>query len=152
MRSRLKRVVPPAWRRRLAAWHRAGVAFAQDPVVAYQALLNWPAMQRGHRIAAGWRDESQAVTAAVTSASAPNPLWDYFSGHNTGPGIFKVKHYFELYHRPLARFVGQPALLADVGELGGGSLAMWADYLGPQSQIYGIDIQPECRPMRGRTS
>jgi hypothetical protein len=38
---------------------------------------------------------------------AANPLWDYFQANRTGPGIWKWVHYFEIYHRRLAKFVGR---------------------------------------------
>lgn len=88
-----------------------------------------------------------ARAAGATGGSAPaqdNPLWNQFAGHVQGHGLYKWTHYLEIYHRHFARFVGQPVHLAEVGVLGGGSLELWRNYLGEQSHLYGIDIQPEC--------
>ena len=76
---------------------------------------------------------------------ASNPLADYFESHKTGPGIFKWDHYFDIYHRHLSRFIGQPVHLLEVGIYSGGSLRMWSDYLGEGARIYGVDIEEACR-------
>jgi hypothetical protein len=62
-----------------------------------------------------------------------------------GPGIWKWEHYFEIYHRHLAKFVGTAAHVVEVGVFSGGSLGMWRDYFGPQCRISGIDIEEACR-------
>lgn len=74
-----------------------------------------------------------------------NPLLDIFEAHTDGPGIWKPRQYFKVYHRHLAKFVGQPVHVVEIGVYSGGSLAMWRDYFGAQSHIYGIDIEEECR-------
>jgi 23S rRNA U2552 (ribose-2'-O)-methylase RlmE/FtsJ len=35
--------------------------------------------------------------------------------------------------------------MIEIGVMGGGSLAMWREYLGPDSRIIGIDINPKCK-------
>ena len=35
--------------------------------------------------------------------------------------------------------------MLEIGVSGGGSLAMWRAYLGPQSRIIGVDIDPACK-------
>ena len=35
--------------------------------------------------------------------------------------------------------------MIEIGVMGGGSLAMWKEYLGPESQIIGVDINPDCK-------
>lgn len=83
----------------------------------------------------------------ATPATAPrsNPLQDYFDRHSEGPGIWKWDHYFEIYHRHLAKFVGREAHMAEVGIYSGGSLSMWRSYFGPNMRIHGIDIEEACR-------
>jgi len=58
-----------------------------------------------------------------------------------------VKHttYFDVYDSILERFVGMPVTFVEVGVLGGGSLFMWRDYLGPDARIIGIDLNPEAK-------
>jgi hypothetical protein len=76
---------------------------------------------------------------------AQNPLEDYFDRHTVGPGIWKWRHYFEIYHRHFGKFVGREVHLVEVGVYSGGSFGMWKDYFGPGCRIYGIDIEPACR-------
>ncbi len=68
-----------------------------------------------------------------------------FFRHNTGRLIHKWHHYFEIYDRHFARFRGQPITLVEFGVSQGGSLHLWRDYFGPQVQIVGIDINPNCK-------
>jgi hypothetical protein len=91
---------------------------------------------------------ARALPVPAESASAepvPNPLRAYFDAHLQGPGIWKWLHYFELYHRHLAKFIGTDAHLVEVGVFSGGSLPMWRQYLGPRGRVTGIDIAPECK-------
>ena len=78
----------------------------------------------------------------------PNPLRDYFETNTTGPGIWKWEHYFDIYHRHLARFIGQEGGLAEIGVYSGGSLPMWRSYFGPAMHIQGIDIETACNCYR----
>jgi hypothetical protein len=78
-------------------------------------------------------------------AATVNSLESYFDANVDGPSIFKWRHYFEIYDRHLSRFRGKPVTVVEIGVLGGGSLRMWRDYLGPESHIHGIDIDPSCR-------
>ena len=67
-----------------------------------------------------------------------------FFRQNTGRLIHKWHHYFEIYDRHFARFRGQPVQIVEFGVSQGGSLRMWRDYFGPQAQIVGVDINPNC--------
>ncbi len=79
------------------------------------------------------------------SPQPTNPLWDYFSQHDKGPGIFKWNHYFEVYHRHFARFRGKPVNLLEIGVYSGGSLGMWQNYFGEDCHIFGIDLKIACK-------
>lgn len=79
-----------------------------------------------------------------TATEPSNALRDYFEAHNEGPGIFKWRHYFEIYDRHLSRFIGKDLHLVEVGVYSGGSLGMWRSYLGPGARITGVDIMPAC--------
>lgn len=74
-----------------------------------------------------------------------NPLWTYFCDHQEGPGIWKWTHYFDIYHRHLAKFRGKSFNMVEVGIYSGGSLGMWRDYFGNDVSIHGIDIEEACR-------
>jgi hypothetical protein len=76
---------------------------------------------------------------------ASSPLIDYFNAQEKGPGIFKWLHYFEMYHRHLAKFVGKDVHVMEIGVYSGGSLGMWRSYFGPKTRITGVDIQPVCK-------
>jgi len=74
-----------------------------------------------------------------------NPLWRYFTEHQAGRGIWKWEHYFDIYHRHVAHFVGSKVDVLEVGVYSGGSLDMWHSYFGPQSHIYGVDVVETCK-------
>lgn len=75
-----------------------------------------------------------------------NPLLDFFDARKgEGRGIWKWRHYFEVYHRHLDPFsIMRSVVMLEIGVLGGGSLEMWREYLRPSSTIHGVDINPEC--------
>jgi hypothetical protein len=83
--------------------------------------------------------------ATAPAIGATNDLRRYAEAHGEGPGLYKWPHYFEIYDRHLAPFRGQAITLVEVGVAGGGSIGMWRNYLGPDAQIVGIDIDPGCR-------
>lgn len=71
-------------------------------------------------------------------------LHKYFL-NNSHKRLHKWMHYFDIYERHLERFRDTSAVMVEIGVMGGGSLAMWKEYLGSRAQIIGIDINPECR-------
>lgn len=83
----------------------------------------------------------------LDGGAAPEPGWleSYFDAHAEGRGIWKSRHYFPIYERHLAHLRGRDAHLLEIGVFSGGSLQMWRDYLGPESQITGVDINPACQ-------
>src|SRR5262245_46705450 len=87
-------------RRKLARWHRQGVAFAEA----------WPPAPGN-----GPHDDG-------------NPLRAFFDARTEGRGIWKWNHYFDVYHRHFERFRGQEVHILEVGIYSGGSLEMWHDY------------------------
>lgn len=96
-----------------------------------------------------WNLDGQRFATRYQEAGGPrhdvgephgNPLEQFFDGHREGPGIWKWRHYFEIYHRHLAKFVGHDVQFAEVGIFSGGSLRMWRSYFGEQSRIHGVDL------------
>lgn len=95
---------------------------------------------RGYRFA----KRLEPAPAALPQPT-PSPLEEYFDAHLEGPGIWKHRHYFEIYHRHLSKFRGRPVNVVEIGIFSGGSLGMWLDYFGPESRVYGVDVEPACR-------
>ncbi len=71
-------------------------------------------------------------------------LWSEFV-NNKQRTIHKWKHYFPVYEAHFSRFVNRPTLFLEIGCGRGGSAQMWKRYLGPNAQIVGIDVNPECK-------
>lgn len=71
-------------------------------------------------------------------------LHKYFL-NNSGKLLHKWMHYFDIYERHLGRFRNTAPVMIEIGVSGGGSLAMWKDYLGLEAKIVGIDIDPACK-------
>ncbi|MFN8391692.1 MAG: CmcI family methyltransferase [Bdellovibrionota bacterium] len=71
-------------------------------------------------------------------------LHKYFL-NNSNKRLHKWLHYFDIYERHLARFRGRSPVMIEIGVKGGGSLDMWKAYLGSESRIIGVDINPDCK-------
>ena len=108
-----------------------------------------PMTTRGYRF--GSHFASAATPKSILPASDPrsNPLRAYFESHTEGRGIWKGRHYFDIYVRHLERFVGRPVHVVEIGVYSGGSLEMWRKYFGPESTIYGVDLEEACRVYEG---
>jgi hypothetical protein len=117
-------------------------AFKHPIIYQLRALLF---ARRGAKFAQSWRVTPQKAPPLLSS----NPLEEYFDSHHTGLGIWKWRHYFEIYHRHLSRFVGTDAHVLEVGIYSGGSLRMWREYFGERAHIYGVDIEPACKAYEG---
>jgi len=114
-----------------------------QPVTTLSALQELPARTAGTIAAQRW---PQSLPVGQPSPADPiNPLENYFDHNTTGPGIWKWRHYFEIYHRHLARFIGQEVHILEIGIYSGGSLGMWRQYLGDRCHVYGVDIEPACK-------
>lgn len=120
---------------------RAGLA-GVDHLRAYLA---------GFRFADRWSEANEAretknpQTETERGPEPSNPLREYFEANTSGPGIYKWLHYFEIYDRHLAKFVGQDIHLLEIGVFSGGSLGMWRSYFGPKLRMTGVDIEPACK-------
>jgi hypothetical protein len=85
-----------------------------------------------------------ARTRAAAQGDGGNPLADYFY-RNSGRGICKWHHYFDVYHHHFQRFRQQAPVVVEIGVANGGSLQMWHHYFGPGTRVVGIDIDAACR-------
>ena len=91
------------------------------------------------------RYREQGAPQSETELPPSNPLRDYFENHTQGHGIWKWRHYFELYQRHFSKFVDRGVNILEIGIYSGGSLDMWRSYFGKQCHIYGVDIENACK-------
>lgn len=110
-----------------------------------RSLKTVPSTSAAYEFSRAYRDSFLEIADPNFVMSNPNPLWDYFQKHKEGPGIWKWEHYFEIYHRHLAKFVGQKVNLLEIGIYSGGSLEMWRSYFGEDCHVYGVDIEEVCK-------
>lgn len=75
-----------------------------------------------------------------------NNLRDIFNNHS-GRLIHKLSHYFDVYEKYFAKYIGTDVVILEIGISHGGSLQMWRKYFGPKARIYAIDINPECKKL-----
>ena len=111
------------------------------PAVLREFRSFWRAYKRW-RFLPEWPAGSFASKQAVAE---PSPLESFFDAHLSGRGIWKWRHYFDIYHRHLSHFRGEDIRILEIGVYSGGSLEMWRDYFGPQCHIIGVDIEPACK-------
>lgn len=57
----------------------------------------------------------------------------------------KWRHFLPIYERYFSSYRGTRVKFLEFGVSQGGSLDLWAEYFGKDAQIYGVDINPECR-------
>ncbi len=60
------------------------------------------------------------------------------------PNGHKWLNYFDSYEALFSRFRGKAPRVLEIGVDRGGSLVLWQKYFGADSQIVGIDINPDC--------
>ena len=126
--------------------------YKNDPQNTGRLLKNFPSLLDGMAFA----QAAPLIAASTQSASSspsepelPNALQEYFDGHREGRGIWKWKHYFDIYHRHFSKFIGREVHLMEIGIYSGGSLDMWKAYFGPKCHVYGLDIEPACKSYEG---
>jgi len=73
-----------------------------------------------------------------------NDLESFFKQHD-GRLLHKWHHYFEIYDRHFSAFRGKSVTIVEFGVSQGGSLQLWKNYFGPQANIIGVDINPNCQ-------
>ncbi|MDP3085098.1 MAG: hypothetical protein Q8N44_15595 [Rubrivivax sp.] len=84
------------------------------------------------------------VEMRVDADGAGRPGGDLYRSWQQIPGGHKWWHYFQTYERVMVDLRKRPIRFLEVGVYRGGSLAMWRQYLHPDSVIVGLDIDPEC--------
>lgn len=86
-----------------------------------------------------------SIVGNSRNGRVPNPIEVYFDSHTEGRGVWKFRHYFDIYHRHLQKFVGTEVHIVEIGVYSGGSLRMWKDYFGAKCHVYGVDIEAACK-------
>src|SRR5262245_53430244 len=107
-----------------------------------RAAVNlWKATEAGRRFASSrvWQRD------LPTGTPERNVLHELFENRSKGPGIWKWRHYFDIYHRHLEKFRNKPVRIVEIGVYSGGSLDLWREYFGTQSEIIGVDIESSCK-------
>lgn len=79
-----------------------------------------------------------------------NAFGNFLSARQHLP-LFKWEHYFPVYETHLSRFINTDVTLFEIGVLGGGSLQMWKQFLGPRANIVGLEIDPNCKNFEDRS-
>lgn len=74
-----------------------------------------------------------------------NELRKFFESKNTGRGIWKWDHYFDIYDKHFSKFKGKNVNILEVGIYSGGSIEMWMKYFGSGCTFYGVDIEESCK-------
>lgn len=54
----------------------------------------------------------------------------------------KISTYFSAYSELFSKYRGLDCTFIETGVLGGGSLFMWRDWLGPNARVIGVDLNP----------
>ncbi len=122
MFATLARGIHRRFKRFSLLWRKKGAAFA----------TRWP--------------NSLVAPSRTNVSSSPSELEVFFDARVEGGGIWKWRHYFDIYHRhfdPLRKC--KNLVVLEIGVYSGGSLEMWRDYFGSEATIYGVDIEAACR-------
>lgn len=71
-------------------------------------------------------------------------IMETFVKDTGGYRVHKWAHYFEIYEKYFSKFKNKDIKILEIGVAGGGSLQMWKNYFGKNSEIVGIDIDERC--------
>lgn len=103
---------------------------------------------RGSRYSRAFRPAAPSREQVNSQRPLPSPdnrLASFFEAHESGRGILKWRHYFDIYDRHFKPFVGRDINIVEIGVYSGGSLDMWQSYFGDRCHVHGVDINPSCR-------
>ncbi|MGH8460787.1 MAG: DUF4214 domain-containing protein [Stenotrophobium sp.] len=99
-----------------------------------------------------WPDHLDSQSDWHKSQANQNPLEAFFDAHKEGPGLWKWRHYFEIYQHHFEKFVGQEVHILEIGVYSGGGLAMWQHYFGDKCRLYGVDILEACKSFENEST
>src|SRR4029434_2154870 len=113
-------------RSKLQGLGRIANSLLSHPGWSAWVLRTLPESVRGHLFSAQWpsgRDEKNPASSVHPKPmiDEESPLRKYFDSHQTGRGIWKWNHYFDIYHNHFKKFVGREVHIVEVGIYSGGS-------------------------------
>lgn len=88
----------------------------------------------------------QARRADVQTAARTSPfredtdIQQHFENVTRGPGSMKWRHYFDIYHKHMARFRNTDVHVMEIGVFAGGGLRMWRWFFGKKARLFGVDF------------
>jgi len=105
------------------------------------------AVARGHDWSRRWPPAAvpSGAPAVAPGSASHNRLECFFDSRKAGRGIWKWRHYFEIYERHFGRFCNSEVHVLEIGVDSGGSIEMWQDYFGPKARLYGVDLSAQCK-------
>jgi hypothetical protein len=138
-----------SFRRKLGILRELSESFLRQPGLSLKLFGHLPTVRRGFNYAQRWQSAARTTAAPLLhergpTATATNPLRAFFDARQTGRGIWKWVHYFDIYDRHFRKFVGSDVNVLEIGVYSGGSLEMWRHYFGPRCRVYGVDIEAAC--------
>lgn len=74
-----------------------------------------------------------------------NRCREFFENYPNKLQVDKWIHYLDIYDRHFKKFVGKKPRILEIGVQKGGSLEMWNYYFNGECEIFGIDIEEQCR-------
>lgn len=121
---------------------------AKDAAKAARAAVRAVKMAAGQKQSKEKRDEPLDKWVPNPSLQAPlegGPFSEFFNKRTQGHGIHKWLQYFPAYQRHLSKFIGKEVHIVEIGIQSGGSLEMWKSVFGPDTYVYGCDIDTRCK-------
>ena len=124
-----------------------GVAksFSTEPAETLRTLDLVPRLVDGLLFAEKWPEPNWKSGDPDSIDDRSHQLLEYFDSVEEGPGIWKWRHYFDIYERHLKKFVGRDVHVVEVGVYSGGSLRMWRQFFGANCHMYGVDIEESAK-------
>ncbi len=130
---------------RRTARHHLPERWGRYVQIGRQVVRAAPMTASGYEFGSTFAPPAHESSALADTETAQSPLRAFFESRDEGRGIWKWRHYFDIYERHLSRFAGRDAHVLEIGVYSGGSLEMWREYFGPQATIYGADLEEACR-------
>lgn len=123
------------------------VRYAETIILSNKEKYNWGDMVLKQNIETGIYSMEQFLNLFEKNRFNDVEKIVYEGQHRA---ISKWIHYLEAYDRFFSKYRGKKVKILEIGVYKGGSLQLWKKYFSKgsvQAQIYGIDINPECKEL-----